>query len=469
MFGRTVIYSSADKIDESNVVSVLYAALDIHTKNKLDIDYLYKYYKGDQPILLRTKSVRPEITNRIVENHAYEIVDFKKGHVFGEPVQYVMRGSGTDDVIAKQINELNEYMIEEDKAEEDKQLGEWLFISGTSYRKVMPAKTDFENPFGIETLDPRNTFVVYSNGFKKKALMAVQEVTMSNLIDPKKKTTLYCVYTATHYYEIEDSKILDTPNSGKPHIVGYIPIIEYPANTSRLGAFETVLSMLDALNTCASNRLDGIEQFIQSFIKFVNCDIDEATFAALKEMGAIKIASKDGNQADVDIISSELSQEGSQVAVDYLYQIVLTICGMPDRNGASKTTGDTGKAVSMRDGWEAAESRARDVESIFKKSERQFLRIVLKIMSDKGFTLETKNLDIQFPRNKTDNIVTKTQALTSLLLNGIDPLIAITICGLFGDPLKVFKASEQTLAKWYTTEAEKPNDTNKGEENNGNT
>ena len=91
MFGREVIYSSEEVITKENVVKVLKDAYSIHQKNSSDIDYLYNYYKGNQPILQRTKLIRPEINNKIVENHAYEIVDFKKGYVFGEPVQYVRR------------------------------------------------------------------------------------------------------------------------------------------------------------------------------------------------------------------------------------------------------------------------------------------------------------------------------------------------------------------------------------------
>ena len=55
-----------------------------------------------------------------------------------------------------------------------------------------------------------------------------------------------------------------------------------------------------------------------------------------------------GNPADVDIVSSELDQSQTQITKDDLYQMVLIICGMPDRNGANRTTGDTGQAVILR-------------------------------------------------------------------------------------------------------------------------
>ena len=73
MNGRRVIKMSVKEITEDNLQEVLRKSLDIHNLNSGDIDYLYKYYKGDQPIRYRIKEVRPEICNRIVENRANEI------------------------------------------------------------------------------------------------------------------------------------------------------------------------------------------------------------------------------------------------------------------------------------------------------------------------------------------------------------------------------------------------------------
>jgi hypothetical protein len=77
--GRKVIYSSECEITSENVIEVLKKAVSVHLTNSSDINYLYRYYRGNQPILQRVKKFRPEINNKIVENHALEIVDFKKG------------------------------------------------------------------------------------------------------------------------------------------------------------------------------------------------------------------------------------------------------------------------------------------------------------------------------------------------------------------------------------------------------
>lgn len=459
MFGREVIYSSEEEITKENVVKILKDAYSTHQKNSSDIDYLYNYYKGKQPILQREKLIRPEINNRIVENHAYEIVDFKKGYVFGEPVQYVRRGE--NDEVSDKIALLNEYMFIIDKSLQDKDLAEWFNIGGTSYRMVLPNK-DFadcfdESPFEIDTLDPRYTFVVYSNGFGKRPLMGVKYIQTD---DRKIK---FSVYTDDKYYEIVDDKI-EIEDS---HVLGAVPIIEYPANMARIGSFEVVLGLLDALNNTVSNRMDGIEQYIQSFMKFVNCDIDETDFVALKELGAIKIKGEPGNPADVDLVSQELDQSQTQVTKDDIYQMILIICGMPDRNGANRTTGDTGQAVILRDGWSSAESRARDTELVFKGSEKKFLKIVLRIVRDLShLDLSLSDIDIKFTRNRTDHLLVKTQGMQGQLEAGIHPQIAISTSGLYSDPEQVYIDSIEYLEKWKnadtgsTTSNQKPNPEN---------
>ena len=465
-FGREVICSSKTEITSKNIIDILKDALAIHARNSFEIDYLYKYYRGKQPILERVKTIRPEINNKIVENHALEIVDFKKGYVFGEPVQYVVRGES--DGVSEKITQLNEFMFAEEKAAYDRELAEWFYICGTSYRMILPdsyfdGEPD-QSPFEIDTIDPRHGFVVYNNGFGKKPLMGVKYITLDN--DDK----LYSIYTKDMYYEIQGSSF-DTFSitNSEPHVLGDIPIIEYPANSARLGAFEVVLGLLDALNSTVSNRMDGIEQFIQSFMKFVNCDIEETDFIALKELGAIKIKGEPQLQADVGIVSAELDQEQTQVSKDDLYQTVLIICGMPDRQGGKRSTGDTGQAVMLRDGWSAAESRAKDTELVFKRSEKKFLRLALRIIRDnvEKFDLKLSDIDIKFTRNRTDNFLTKTQGMQSILESGIHPRIAIGTSGLFSDPEQTYVDSMEYLDKWKDKELGVTPSNNKPDPNKG--
>ena len=106
LFGRRVIYTDVAEINAGNIIDVLQKALFVHLQNSADIDYLYRYYRGDQPVLYREKEVRPEICNKVVENRANEIVSFKVGYLMGEPVQYVSRND--DENISAEVSRLDE-------------------------------------------------------------------------------------------------------------------------------------------------------------------------------------------------------------------------------------------------------------------------------------------------------------------------------------------------------------------------
>ena len=447
MYGRRVITTDAVEITDGNIVEELNRVFDTHNLNRGEIEYLWNYYRGQQPILRRTKTVRPEICNKIVENRANEIVSFKVGYLCGEPIQYV--GRNGDESVSQAITELNEMMFSENKATQDKELVEWQMICGTAYRLILPDSRGDEDdaPFEMFTLDPRDTFVVKSSEVGNKPMYAVKY-----RVD-NERNRICSVYSANHYWKIIGDKIVES----KPHALGMIPIFEYPANNARLGAFEIVLPMLDAINNVASNRMDGIEQFIQSFIKFVNCDIDEEQFNALREMGAIKVKSVDGSTADVSIVTQELNQMQTQTLVDYLYQTVLTICGMPSMSDGSSSDSSNNGAVILKNGWQGAETRAKDSELMFKQAENEMLKLVLRIIRDtRGlsediYNLRLKNISMQFTRRNYENVQSKAQVLVSMLQqNKIHPRLAFEHSGLFTDPESAYQ-----LSKEYAEEQEK--------------
>lgn len=439
--GRKVLLTDETVANDDNVLNILNAAVPWHKQNALQIQYLWNYYRGRQPILERVKAVRPEICAKIVENRANEIVAFKTGYLMGEPIQYVSKG---EEDILEDLNELNRYVFAEEKSTKDKELAEWMHICGTGFRMVLPDEEgdEDESPFEIYTQDPRFTFVVYNNGLGKKPVLGVTYV-----VDTLGQTHYTC-YGKNQSWEIVDGKVMET----KPHILGEIPIIEYPLNNARLGAFEIVLPLLDSINDLDSNRQDSINQFVQALMVFYNTDIEKEKYKELREEGAIKVRDLDPQmKAKVEYLVASLPQGETQVTKDDMYESVLTICGMPNRNGGSSTS-DTGQAVALRDGWSSAEARAKDTELMFKRSERKFLRVILEICSSlRGTNLKVSNIEIRFTRRNYENIYMKAQVLDLMLKNNkIDPKLGFEHCGLFVDPDLAY-----TISKKYAEEQEK--------------
>ena len=436
-YGRKIAYTDAERITDENVVKIIGQCIGVFYGNKTSIRYLWRYYKGDQPVLYRTKVSNEDITNKILENHAYEIVQFKVGQTYGEPVQFISRKD--DDAINNAVDELNDFMTDANKQEKDIKSGEWQSATGTSFKAIQ--SKEGEIPFRITAPSPLNTFVIY-NRSTEEPVLAVQEL--------KDEDGKYykLAFSETMSFKIVNSNVV----SSKLHTYGGIPIVEYPNNHERISDIELVISMLDAINNMQSNRMDGIEQFVQSWIKFVNCDVDEEQFKKMKMNHALVVKSinKD-NKSDVDIMTQELNQTQCQVAKDDLWDNALSILAIPTKQ--SNTGGDTQGAVELRNGWDFSKTRAKLKDPIVKSSEKRLATVVLNTLRVSGndLKLSIRDFEVQINHSPQDNMYTKSQTLLQLLQCGIHPIVAIKTVGLWGDAEKTFMLSKPYLDNLWKT------------------
>lgn len=446
LHGRRKITTNAKAITPDNVVRVITQAYSTHLQNKAEIQFLYDYYRGKQDICHKTRPVREASANNIVmANHANEIVTFKTAYLLGEPIQYISEGNSKE--ISDSVNTLNTYMREDAKESLDKELADWMHICGVGVRMVRPAERGSEAPVLVYTLDPREAFCVYSGDIDGRRMAGVIE---QEDFDGNK---YLAVYTDKFYCEIKGDSLnvleatdMFPAGTTHPHIMRYVPIIEYSDNIARMGAFESVIPLLNAINQLESARTDGVQDFVNAYDVFQNCEISKDTYTQLSQGGqAIQITSNvAGLEAKVYRIASELNQQGTQTAIDDLETKILTICGMPSLGNGNAATSDNVGAVIYRQGYFSAESRAKNTEKAWKRYEKEFLRIVMEICPE--LNLNVSDVSTAFLRNNYSDLQSKTQVLCELLNNDkVDPKYAYEASGLFEDSETAYKAG----MAWY--------------------
>lgn len=440
--GRQMIYADVAEITAENIAEVMDAAVQVHDSNSSDIDYLYQYYKGNQPVLQRTKDFNDNILNKIVVNIANQIVSFITGYFLSAAIQYVSldQESAPDD-----LKQLNKWCTLISSDQIDQSVVEWQVIAGQGYKIALPVEDrldDIDPPFEAYSLDPRNTFVIYSSRLGHKPLMGVTYATISD------DERLYYCYTATDFFVLNDDfedASDDIAKSG-PHSLPEIPIYEYPLNNARLGYIELVILLLDGINTVQSNRIDGVEQIVQSILCLrgmlpevqsgqTQSSAEAEFMRQLKEIGGLFIP----EGGDAFYLTQELNQDQTQTLIDDLYDRILTICGIPDRSDGS-TNGDTGSAIVLRNGFADAETRAKNAEALFRKSERRFLNMLIHIADTYGgLNLMRDQVDIRFPRRNYTNDSAKVNNLVTMLSNDqIHPMDAFEHSDMFPDPDAAF-------------------------------
>ena len=424
--GRRKIMTPVKEITSDNVRKVLYDTLSVHAVNASEITYLYDVYRGRQDVLDKKKQVRENINHKVVVNRANEIVTFKTAFLLNEPVQYVSHGG--DDSVSEKVNTLNEMMRAEDKAAKDKEIVDWMHICGVGERLVLPdPEKEYEGaPFHIDTLDPREAYCIYNSGIGKKKIGGVI------LQEDEDGQTVAFVYTPKVMFTVKGDFVTE-----EPHMLGAVPLVEYLNNDARIGAFEIVLPVLNSINQLESDACDAVTDFVNGFDVFQNCEIAPETYGELSFGGkAISVKTVvQGMEAKVYRIYSELDQSGVQTRIDDQTDAYLEICGMPNRNGGSSTS-DTGMAVLYRDGWSAAASRAKDTATLFKRSEREFDKIVMRICDKKAsLGLKISDFEAKFPFGNLQNVQSLAQTFTELLNNDyVHPACAYEVgAALFKD------------------------------------
>ena len=378
---------------------------------------------------------------------------FKTGQTYGEPIMY--NSLSKEERINKAVDKFNGYLRSAGKAARDISMGEWQSATGAGYEAVQLREENADLPFRIVVPSPMNTFVIYQRQ-TQEPIMSVQE-----LKDEESRVYYQC-FTKTHEYRIQNSSLLplsmtadNTPVFERLHTFGEIPIVEYPNNQDRLSDIEIVITLLDAIDDYQSNRLDSVEQFVQSFIKFVNCDVDEDTFQKMKMRGAFVVKSNNGseNKADVDIMTQELNQTQTQVAKEDLWDSALDILAIPNRQETGG--GDRAGATYLRNGWDHAKQAARIKDAYVMESEYRLsvcIRNAIRVRKgDKELPLTIADYEPVINHSPTDNMQVKAQTYQMLVQNGIAPIVAIKTTGLWNDPEKVYLLSKPYLDNLYKT------------------
>lgn len=440
--GRERVFTDYDQINESNVKNALGEANARNVRNVDQIRYLFNYYRGIQPIRNRHKTVRPDICYNIVVNHASEIVAFKSSFLLGDPVVYVARKSGEERTDG--ITKLNDFMHLAGQRACDKELADDFNICGVAFRFVYP-NSDYDgsnSPFLIQTLDPASTYVAYeySTSRDPEPVFAVTGVTL------KGAKRAYDVYTKDTHFIIKDGRVTSEPN-----LIGEIPIIEYNNNEFRIGSFEPVIDLLNAANALESNRIEATEQNVQALTWLNDVDLEPEEIEKLQSSPSATVQTrtvKGQTAPKIQTITYDLQQQDQQVLQNDLYRKILTIVGMPSMSDGNSNDSSNNGSTIVRNGWQHAESRAKDTATLWERSDRRFLRIALKICKDLGADCGISSSDVvgKFTRRNYEDINTKATVLTTLLgCDKVHPEFAYQVSGLASDPEEAYRMAME----WY--------------------
>lgn len=466
---------------QEEIVAALQYVMPKHRFNAQQSRDMYRRYMNDQPIRHKTTICRPEINNIVVENWLWAVVQFKMG--FESPDGAVFNSADkTQDI--KAIDVLNKCARLANEQADSQEADMWKYVTGTCFRICRPEDPDAYNgsadvsPYYTATLHPERAGVVYSDTPRKRRVLGFSYSDGFDRVTGQ-PTLHFKAYTNTKQFEWEvkamnpfyaarDVLPLAQTDTASWNFLGekilfpaVMPIVEKKLNPNRMGYVALLASLQDAINKLQSARLDGVENFIESLMVFINCqpptDEDTGEWKPLATGQQLAVKGTPEMPASVQYLVQQLDQGGTQITKEDLLNAFFEIAGMPSRAARQGGGEATGQAAYLSDGWADAGTRANIAEVEARKAEMELLLIKLPILrradTDPAFDiggLTRGDVYVDFPRTRNNNILVKVQALQILIKMGVDIESAFQVIDLFDDPNTVSQKSSPTITALLT-------------------
>ena len=305
-----------------------------HIKEQPRFNKLERYYRGEHNILQRKKRDDNAPNNKIVCNHAKEIADTATGYFVGNPITY----SGDNAKVLHQWFDLT------DIERVDLELGTDMAKFGKAYELMYMSDDNIATPRSC-TVNPQNAFLVYSDSMAHKPLFGIYYY---SVYDADGNHTGYRIYAYTDdrctVYKTDTSFAAAFVEHEEENVFNGIPIIEYSNNREQQGDYEQVISLIDAYNLLASDRVNDKEQFVDAILLLINAGLGDTpaeeneTKRTLRENKILSLP----EQSDARYLTRTFDENGVEILKKALEQDIHKFANVPclsDENFAGNSSG----------------------------------------------------------------------------------------------------------------------------------
>lgn len=487
--GRKEIWTDVEEITPENIIPVLQEAMLTFTQNASDCNELLNFDKGIQPLQRKQpKKYRPDIDFTVCDNICHQIVEFKLGFNFCNPITLVQRGekdSGTTDE-AEAISLLNECYEAEQIKKKTQELARFIEICGIGFT-IVDVNTEWEDGesyFKVNVLDPRYAFVIKSSYYVDHRVMLGVSFRNDN-----KGNYYFTCFSKDRRYEIlnatriikdgKEEEINDWSEKEeyiKKNYLGRIPITEYIRSHDRTGCFEHCISEANNLNLLLSDYSNSVDQNVQAIwhtndVEFptvettdANGNTTETTIEPESNDWVHTFTTPEGRTPFINPLSINYDYEGMLNHIQAARARILIKCDVPQRNDNSG--GSTGSAMDSATGYAAAETAAEKEQGIIEGCKMEEVKSVLAAIRESEYVpvdsplLKLRYMDMQpsIKRNKNYELTTKANFFATMISHGTYGLHALKKMDAFEDVNQVWEDSKPLIEAYQNSIFNKNNE-----------
>ena len=369
---------------------------------------LKDYYEGRHDILLREPKREADPCNNVVCNFAKYISDFAAGYLIGEPISYQSDTENIDDLI--------EWFKKSQTDVQDMDNAKYQSIYGVAYELVYMSSDDSPTP-KTASIQPSQAFVIYNSTVELKPVAGVyyyeKHDPVTQLING------YAVEASTDKeyirFEVTKDYTIDGEVIRESNPFGAVTLIEIYNNNEMQGDFEQEISLIDAYNCQQSNRVDDVENFVNSLMVLTGQTLGydqkekNETYRAIKENGVIELSP----ESSLSFLTRQIDQSGNEVLrqsiADDIHKFSC-VPSMTDKDFASNVSG-----VAMQYKLLGLNQIIKIKERYIKEGIRERIQLFNAILAIKGKKpVDIDNITITITHSLPKNLVEIAQVIGTL-------------------------------------------------------
>lgn len=384
--------SEVENLDEQDIRKLI----DDHVPDPR-YQRLADYYEGKHDILSRVKKDSTLPNNKIVNNMAKYVTDTAVGYFIGNPIAY----SSRNDAFCGQVQDIFVYNDEQDHNAE---LAKKCSIVGHCYEMLY---IDEDANIRIARVSPQYVTLIAETGYKTP-LAAIRTIdTYTRRKVPVRKVEFWN-WREVWYFKSVNGGPLELTDV-RVHYWNDVPFVEYINNEERMGDFEGIISIIDAYNKATSNTANLFEYNDEAILKVLGLgEVSAADVRDMKEKGAIILE----NGGDINWLLKEVNDTALENHKNRLYKNMHTFSNVPNMSDESFTNSPSGVAVSYKL-WNLEQICAIK-ERKFKKGLQRRVELITNILRCYGNSYDYRDIEMQFRRNKPQNLLELAQIFTQL-------------------------------------------------------
>ncbi|EGP4808009.1 phage portal protein [Enterococcus faecium] len=370
--------------------------IEKHQINKRRYMYLMDMYENNTDVFkLPDKEIyKPD--NRLSINYAKYITDTFVGYFNGIPIHKQHEDDAANELIKLFDND-------NDIEDEESELARLACIYGHSFEIMYQ---DEDSKTHVCYVDPTECFIVYDTTKEMKPVFAVHYVTDD-------ETKIFgTVYTETETIDISGTMGSVTFREVEPNVFDGIPVIEFILNDSRTGIFESVVSLINAMNKATSEKTNDVDYFADAYLAITGMELAEKDVKNIRDNRVVNAYGPDGTTVDVYFLDKPDSDATQEHLLDRLHKMIFQISMVADIS--DENFGAT-SGVALEHKYQAMNNLAHAFDRKFQSALRQRYKLLfsLTVNMPQHSADAYQQIEYTFKRNMPIDYLAQAQAATT--------------------------------------------------------